>query len=248
MAAGIGDKFTKAFNSDNPNVARATVARSALATTLTCDSLTGWPTDTAVHFSTYRLDSSNEVTAGTQIDWKGIVSGNVIGSLTRLAGAADSGTSIGDVVEMNPTGSWASDLVDGLLVSLNQDGTIKDDSVSTAAIEDSAVTAAKLGDSGWINPTLENSYVVQNSRTVSYRKIGNRVYLRGQIGKATLDQNNMFTLPSGYRPSTACIYTVPGVSGNTGKITINTDGTILTPTPPPSSTYSGLDVISFFVD
>lgn len=100
-----------------------TAARTALATSLTCDNLAGWPTTTPVHFSTYRLNSSNAVVAGSQIDWKGIVAGNTIGSLTRKAGATDSGNAIGDVVEMNPTGSWAQDLIDGITTQHNQDGT-----------------------------------------------------------------------------------------------------------------------------
>lgn len=114
MAASINDKITDVFNSANPNVARVTGTRAALGATLTCDNLAGWPTGTAVHFSTYQINTSNAVVAGTQIDWKGIVSGNNIGSLTRQAGATDSGNSIGDVVEMNPTGSWWHDLWTGL--------------------------------------------------------------------------------------------------------------------------------------
>ena len=98
MAAGINDKITKTFNSANPNVARVDTARTTGATTLSCDSLAGWPTDTAVHFSTYQINANNEVVNNTLTDWKGIVSGNSIGTLTRVAGAADSGNDIGDVV------------------------------------------------------------------------------------------------------------------------------------------------------
>lgn len=123
MAAGINDKFSKTFNSVNPSVARVTSSRTAGGTTLACDNLAGWPTDTVVQFSTYQLDASDAVVANSQIDWKGIVSGNNIGTLTRVAGATDAGSSVGDVVEMNPTASWANDLVDGLLEEHNQDGT-----------------------------------------------------------------------------------------------------------------------------
>lgn len=75
-------------------------------------------------FSTYRLNTSGAVVAGTQIDWKGIVAGNTIGTLTRITGATDAGSVIGDVVEMNPTGNWATDLVTGILTSIKQDGTM----------------------------------------------------------------------------------------------------------------------------
>lgn len=146
MAAGINDKFAATFNSANPNVATVTATRTAAATTLQCDDLSGWPTSTVVHFSTYQINTSNQVVAGTQIDWKGIVSGNNIGTLTRVAGATDAGNTIGDVVEMNPTASWADDLVDGLLVAHNQDGSLKDDAVTTDVIADDAVTTAKIDD------------------------------------------------------------------------------------------------------
>ena len=87
----VTDKFSKTFNSVNPNVARVNASRSAGVTTLACDNLAGWPTDTVVHFSTYQVSTGGAVVAGTQIDWKGIVSGNNIGSLTRVAGATDNG-------------------------------------------------------------------------------------------------------------------------------------------------------------
>lgn len=123
MPAATTDKFARTYNSANPNVARVTSTRSAAGTTLTCDNLAGWPTATVVHFSTYKINTSNQVVAGTQIDWKGIVSGNSIGSLTYITGATDTGSAVGDVVEMNPTASWADNLVQGLLVGHNQDGT-----------------------------------------------------------------------------------------------------------------------------
>lgn len=68
MSAGIGDKFKNAFNSGNPNVARVSSTRTTGGTTLACDNLAGWPTATAVDFSTYKLNTSNAVIPGTQID------------------------------------------------------------------------------------------------------------------------------------------------------------------------------------
>jgi hypothetical protein len=111
--ASINDKLTPTFNTANPNVARVTATRAGGATTLTCDNLAGWPVSGtgAVHFSTYRIDTNNAIVANTQIDWKGLVtSSTTIGSLTRQAGATDTGNAIGDVVEANPTASWAQDL------------------------------------------------------------------------------------------------------------------------------------------
>lgn len=124
MAASTLDKFTDTYNAANPNVARVTATRAAAGNSLSCDNLAGWPTASKVHFSTYQINTSNAVVAGTQIDWQGIVSGNTIGSLTRITGATDNGSAVGDVVEMNPTASWGHDLYSGLTTSHNNDGTM----------------------------------------------------------------------------------------------------------------------------
>lgn len=154
--ASVNDKITDTRNAARPNSARVSAPRSVGGATLTCDSLSGWPTDSKVHFSTYQIDSNLEVVTGTQVDWYGIVSGNTVGSLTLVDGT-DSGNSVGDVVEMLPTAGWGQDLADGLMVSHNRDGSLKDgavdsadvlaaDVVTTAKILDSNVTTAKIAD------------------------------------------------------------------------------------------------------
>lgn len=123
MSASLSDKITDTFNATNPNVAKVTSSRAGAVTTLTCDSLAGWPTASKVHFSTYQVDVSGNYVDGTQIDWEGIVSSSTtIGSLTRVAGASDSGNSIGDYVEMNPTAKWGQDLADGFTLEHSRAG------------------------------------------------------------------------------------------------------------------------------
>lgn len=121
--------------------------------------------------------------------------------------------------------------------------------VNTAALQDGSVTAAKMGDSGWTNVTFQNSYSAQNSTSVSYRKIGNRVFLRGQPGNGgTLNTNTMFTLPSGYRPAQGCIFTCPNGSTNVVKATLATDGTFGISVVGSATSYIGIDGISFLTD
>jgi len=132
MAAAITDLITDTFNSANPNVAKVTAGRTAGALSLSCDNLAGWPTVAAVHFSTYKIDTTGAVVAGSQIDWKGLVAGNTIGTMTRKAGATDAGNAIGDIVEMNPTGSWGHDLYNGIRAHANQDGSLITTAVNTA--------------------------------------------------------------------------------------------------------------------
>lgn len=136
MSANITDYFSKAssMNGDYPPVATVTAARSASGSILTCDSLSGWATDTPVHFSTFKMNADGTVDASTQTDWKGVVVNNSITEMTRLAGAADSGNAPGDRVELNPTIGWVDDLMTGLLVSHNQNGTLKSGLVPTFSL------------------------------------------------------------------------------------------------------------------
>lgn len=128
MTATITDYFNKASDMSGgyPTVATVNAARLASGTTLSCDDLTGWATDTPVHFSTFQVGADGTIDTTTQTDWKGIVNGNNITDLTWVAGAADSGNTSGDRVELNPTIGWLNDLVNGLLVSHKQNGTLKD--------------------------------------------------------------------------------------------------------------------------
>lgn len=144
--ASLTDKITDVRNGSRPGTATVTVARSIAGTVLSCNDLSGWPTDSKVHFVTYQIDTNNDPIAGTQLDCSGIVSGSTITQLTVHDGT-DGGSSIGDIVEMLPTAMWAQDLADALTESHERDGTLKDDIVTTAKILNSAVTTAKLAGS-----------------------------------------------------------------------------------------------------
>ena len=99
MSATISDYFNKASNMGGsyPAVATVTAARSTGGSTLSCDDLSSWATDTPVHFSTFKVNADGTIDTATQTDWKGIVNGNTITDMTRLAGAADSGNASGDM-------------------------------------------------------------------------------------------------------------------------------------------------------
>lgn len=146
MSATITDYFNKAssMNGYYPRVATVTSTRQAGAQILQCDDLTTWATDTPVHFSTYTVKADGTIDSTTQTDWKGIVSGNNITELTRIAGAADSGNASNDRVELNPTIGWLDDLITGLLAVHKQNGTLKDSVVGTANIASGAVTSEKI--------------------------------------------------------------------------------------------------------
>ena len=67
-------------------------------------------------------------------------------------------------------------------------------------------------DTGWIDIPLNDGFIARENHTPQYRKIGNKVYLRGQIVK-TLEGNgiNITTLPVGFSPTIPCQKT--GLSG-----------------------------------
>lgn len=147
MSANINDKITAVRSgSSNAPVTTVSTGRSIGGTSLACADLTGWPTDTAVHFQTYQKKADGTKNFATACDWKGIVSGNTIGSLT-LENGTDAANEVGDYVEMVPTAAWGQDLYDGLTQTLNADGTLKSGIVGTDEIASGAVTTDSIADS-----------------------------------------------------------------------------------------------------
>lgn len=122
MAASITDKISNTSSGLRPVSTTVASTRSSGVTTLACADLTGWATDTAVHFVTYQIDGAGEVVSGTQVDWKGIVSGSNINNLT-VTGGTDNGNAVGDIVEMLPTAAWGKELSEWALTEHNQNGT-----------------------------------------------------------------------------------------------------------------------------
>lgn len=115
MAASGTDKFAHVISGTTRPVATTLSAQKiAGATSFTVVATTGWDTDTAVHGIMYRTDASGAKTAGSQIDWKGTVSGTTISNVTVTAGTDDT-YAIGTTVELSPTAAWGDDLVTGIL-------------------------------------------------------------------------------------------------------------------------------------
>lgn len=154
--ASISDKITKVKDGSNPNVARVVTPRPANSDTLSVDSLTGWTEDTAVHFMTYRVDSTGKVVPGSQRDWKGMANkatGQII-SLEIQNNAIDDGNLVGDIVQAGPTASWAQDLAEAILESHKSDGSLKKgavgaeniakDSITAESIKEKSITADKI--------------------------------------------------------------------------------------------------------
>ena len=151
MAAGINDKFKK-VSADNSYAVATTVKTARTVgggTTLEAFDLSKWADATAVNFLTYRKTTdpvTNVTTVTNRTGWTALVntSSNTLTNLTIAPGYTDLGHQVGDYIEPVQMSKWANDLVDGILVSHNQDGSLKNNAVSTAKIADSSVTAPKI--------------------------------------------------------------------------------------------------------
>lgn len=182
MPANITDKITSATNGSRPVPTTLTSLHAGGGTTLSCASLSGWPTDTAVHFIIYTTNASGNKVAGTQTDWKGVVSGNSLVNCELKAGT-DSGYNIGAIVECAPTAYWAKDLSDALQVEHNKDGTHGDitaDSITTGSITVTGGGLSPVGSimqyagssapSGWL--LADGSAVSRTTYSALYTAIG----------------------------------------------------------------------------
>ena len=203
--ASISDKITKVKDGSNPNVARVVTPRPANSDTLSVDSLTGWTEDTAVHFMTYRVDSTGKVVPGSQKDWKGMANkatGQII-SLQIQNNAIDDGNLVGDIVQAGPTASWAQDLAEAILESHNSDGSLKKgavgaeniakDSITKDALKDGSITADKID----FTTMPDNKYKTTEQDTGQKWIDGRPIYRKVVRGTVNLAGNRTGLLPHG---------------------------------------------------
>ena len=203
--ASVSDKITKVKDGSNPNVARVVTPRPANSDTLSVDSLTGWTEDTAMHFMTYRVDSTGKVVPGSQRDWKGMANkatGQII-SLQIQNNAIDDGNLVGDIVQAGPTASWAQDLAEAMLESHNSDGSLKKgavkaeniakDSVTKDALKEGSITADKID----FTTMPDNKYKTTEQDTGQKWIDGRPIYRKVVRGTVNLAGNRTGLLPHG---------------------------------------------------
>ena len=109
------------------------------------------------------------------------------------------------------------------------------------------LTAAQINqigqDSDWISVgSFSNSWVA-GSIAPAYRKVGNRVQLRGRVSSGTANAT-AFALPSGYRPLTNQSLCAISSTGSINQVSIDTSGNV----GPLLSVITSLDGLSFYVD
>lgn len=208
--ASVSDKITKVKDGSNPNVARVVTPRPANSDTLSVDSLTGWTEDTAVHFMTYRVDSTGKVVPGSQRDWKGMANkatGQII-SLQIQNNAIDDGNLVGDIVQAGPTASWAQDLAEAMLESHKSDGSLKKgavgaeniakDSITAESIKEKSITADKID----FTTMPDNKYKTTEQDTGQKWIDGRPIYRKVVRGTINLAGNRTGLLPHGIQDLT----------------------------------------------
>ena len=159
MSASANDKFMKAGAGTVTTLSAPGKALSA--TSITVGSTTNYPTDTGIVFAIRQVDVNGELVAGTYTEWAGTVtSGTTLSMDAAPVYGSDQVYPAGSTTQVYiPLSSSAHNkMVDGLLVSHDQDGTLKagavdnaavlaTDVVETAKIKDANVTPIKLSTS-----------------------------------------------------------------------------------------------------
>lgn len=179
MAANT-DYFKKARRKFSTTVAAGGISSSG--TTLPLISTTGLDTDTAVVVVVDAGTASEEVIVG-------VVSGsNLISCLRGLEGTTGVEHLVNAVVTMYFTETHWDSLINGILVSLGQDGILRDNIVSTTKLVDSSVTTPKLSaelQKGWENAYGTSTFPAPNTITAlgnrSYSVVFNSVDLTGAV-------------------------------------------------------------------
>lgn len=135
MSANITDHFTKAKERWTGSIGSGGVADGTV-TTIPLSSATGLPTSTAIYLAIDRVDANGNETSSKFEVIKGIVSGSNIdcssSSYRGIEGTAQAHDA-GAVVEFLATASAWNEMVDGILVEHNQDGTHDDSKVAMLA-------------------------------------------------------------------------------------------------------------------
>lgn len=136
MAAAITDLLDRVTDSatGRPVISALAGTKAIGAASITLSDATNWTTSAAIHFSIYTTVTVGGVTVKdptSQTDWKGVLTGSTISSLT-ITGGTDRSYNAGAIVEITPTARFAKDLYDWAVAHANQDGSLKSSAVQTA--------------------------------------------------------------------------------------------------------------------
>lgn len=186
MAASASDYFMKVAMSTATTMSAPgyTIGN----TTINVGSTTNWVTDTGVIFGVDEIDADGERVAGTYNIFRGTVaSATQLSNVVYVGGDANRNYSAGSTTRVYILVSYAqmNRLIDGLLVSLDQDGTLKAGAVDVSAVlADLVVTNAKIADATVSHEKLDAT-IAARAYLNSAQSINN-----GAARKVLLDTEN----------------------------------------------------------
>lgn len=188
------------------------------ATTMNVQSTAGFPADTGVIFAVDTTTTVNGVE--TQVPGSYCIFEGKVASATSLAGVSllygtpqNYPAGATTRVYITVSSQWVKRLVEGLLVSHTQVGTLKNNVIGTANIADDAVTNAKIADSAvlpenlltgtgtsWAWQSWTPTFTNLSGGTLNYAKytrVGKTVHFRFKytLGGAGMGTDPRITLP-----------------------------------------------------
>lgn len=196
MTANANDMFQKVSRSTATTLSAP--GYTIGATSINVASTSNWPADTGITFVIDEVDGNGNRINGTYNIFRGTVgSATQLANLTYVGGDANRNYSAGATTRVYILVSYAREnrLVDGLLVSHNQDGTLKAGAVDNAAvlasnvvetpkIPDGAVTPAKLSTapSGFGMQEIARTTLSTAGDTITVNSIPVRNHIKILIG------------------------------------------------------------------
>lgn len=129
----------------------AAPGKNLAATSINVGATTNYPTDTGIVVGIRVVDSNGTIVPGTYTEWNAVVASSTAITIEAVpVYGTDQVYPAGSLTQvfLMVSSSLHNQMVDGLLVSHNQDGTLKNNTVTTAAITDASVTAAKTAFGG----------------------------------------------------------------------------------------------------
>lgn len=207
MAANATDFFTEVGSPGSATTLSAP-GHSIAGTSINVGSTSNWPTTTGVIFAidTYTLQTIGGVSTqvrnvGSYTEWEGTVSGSVVSNLVLRYGTDQAYSAGGTTRVYIPVASSRENrFTQGVLVAHNQDGTLKNNAVTTASIATDAVTTVKILDANVTNaklaanvawavwtPTWTGVTVGNGTVTARYMQIGKfvKAFLFLQLGSTS---------------------------------------------------------------
>lgn len=267
--ASINDKFGRAsIPTGYASATTVKTARSVGGSVLECYDLSKFAQDTPVHYVTYKKVTNPQTGAVdivNQVSYKALVNiaNNTLINVTVSPGYTDIGNAEGDYVECIPTSQWENDLVDGILTHANQDGTLKNKSVTLTNLNGGTTAGLLATDTSgnvsvistqesWKPVTYASGWGDYDPGTEWYggqymKDSVGIVHLAGLIKNtsgSTKTGGQLFTLPVGYRPLFKMRFAT-SFSGNGGAVDVKPDGIVTTTASIASNDWISLSNISF---